>query len=111
MKNITALIRASKAHKRSNVKETWQHDKDTQVPGADVHGDEVVQVEFTPLLHLGGESGAEQSAANFRRGAGQEDGGQLLPEASLTILKQLIRLVHDQPLHTARAMRTEHRET
>lgn len=83
------------------------------IPGSDVNRDKIVQIEFAPLLNLRGESGAEQSAANFGRSAGQEDGGQLLPEASLTILKQLIGLVHHQPLHTAhtRIYNTTHRST
>lgn len=59
-------------------------------PGSDINRDEIVQIEFAPLLNLGGESGTEESTANFGRGAGQEDGGQLFPETSLTILKQLI---------------------
>lgn len=78
------------------------------VPGSDVNGDKVVQIEFAPLFNLRGESGAEQSAAYFGGGAGQEDGGQLLPEASLSVLEQLVGLVHDQPLHTAHTTATGH---
>lgn len=89
-KNIAVLLQYC-------IKETHS----SPVPGSDVNRDEVVQVEFAPLLHLGGESGTEQSAANPGRGAGQEDGGQLIPEASLTVLEQLIGLVHHQPLHAA----------
>lgn len=64
-----------------------------------VDRDQVVQVQTTPLLHISGAGGAEERPAHFRAGTGQENLGQLLPEARFTVLKQLVRLVDNQPLN------------
>lgn len=67
------------------------------MPNVDRH--QVVQVETTPLLHISCAGGTEERPAHFRAGAGQENLGQLVPEARFTILKQLVRLIDNQPLN------------
>lgn len=62
---------------------------------------QVVQVEATPLFNIRGAGGAEEGPAHSGAGAGQEDLSQLLPEARLAVLEQLVGLVHHQPLHPA----------
>lgn len=66
---------------------------------SDVDGHQVVQVETTPLLHIRRAGGAEERPAHAGAGAGQENLGQLLPEARLAVLEQLVGLVDNQPLH------------
>lgn len=70
-------------------------------PVSNIDRDQVVQVQTTPLLHVLRAGGAEESPAHLRPRAGQEHSGQLLPETCLTVFKQLVGLVHHQPLHTA----------
>ena len=64
------------------------------------HGDSdnVVQVGFAPVLDVVGERCAEKSPAGFARAARPVDGGQLVSETSLADLKQLVRLIDNQPL-------------
>ena len=64
------------------------------------HGDSdnVVQVGFAPVFDVVGERRAEESPASFAWTARPVDGSQLVSEASLADLKQLVRLVDNQPL-------------
>lgn len=75
-------------------KKPWKH-----LPCSNRHQHNVVQVEFTPLLHIMGKGSTEQSPPDQVGGAGQEDGSQLVPESWLAIFKQLVWLIHHQPLH------------
>lgn len=76
------------------------------IPGSNVDRHEVVEVKFAPFLYVCGKGCAEENPADFGRRAGQEDGGKLLSETPLPILKELIRLIHHQPLHTTHSKHT-----
>lgn len=76
------------------------HDIKDPIPGSNADTDKVVQVQFAPSLDICCERGAEENPADIGRRARQEDGGKLLSETCLTVLKELIRLIHHQPLHT-----------
>lgn len=69
------------------------------VPVSDVDGDQIIQVETAPLFHILRAGGAEERPAHLCARARLENGRQLLPEALLAVLKELVRLVHHQPLH------------
>lgn len=66
---------------------------------SDVDGYQVVEVQATPLFHLRSAGGAEERPAHLGIRTCQKNGRQLLPEARLTVLKELIGLVDNQPLH------------
>lgn len=68
-------------------------------PVSYVDGHQVVKVEATPLFHVRRAGGAQERPAHPGAGAGQEHLGQLLPETRLAVLKQLVGLIHHQPLH------------
>lgn len=72
------------------------------LPVTNVDRHQVVKVQTTPLLHFCRTGGAEESPAHLWTGTSQKHCGELLPEARLTALKQLIGLIHNQPLHTDR---------
>lgn len=57
---------------------------------SDVDGNQVVEVQAAPLFYVRSARGAEESPADLCTRAGQKNGGQLLPEARLTVFKQLI---------------------
>lgn len=76
------------------------------LPVSNVDRHQVVKVQTTPLLHIWRAGGAEESPAHLWARTGQKNCSELLPETRLTILKQLIRLIHDQPLHTEHQQNT-----
>lgn len=83
--NITAKVRAC---------------TDGLLPVSNIDRNHVVEVEATPLLHIWRACGTEERPAHLWARTGQKHGGQLLPKSRLPVLKQLIRLVDNQPLHT-----------
>ena len=82
-----------------NMRERNQEHHRGTLPLAHVDRDEVVEVEAAPLLHVRRARGAEEGPAHTRTGAGEEQGGQLISEAPLPALEQLVRLIHHKPLH------------
>jgi len=72
-----------------------------RVADADVDADEVLQVAPTPVGHGRGVRGAEHGTPHSGTVTRLVQLGQLLSESLLALLKQLVALVHHQPLHAA----------
>lgn len=70
------------------------------LPCSNRHQNNTVKVEFTPLLYIVRKGCAEQGSSHHVGRARQEDGGQLISEPRLPVFKQLVWLIHHQPLHT-----------
>lgn len=67
---------------------------------SNVYRDQVVEVQAAPLFDFCSACGAEESPAHLCTTTAEKNGGKLLPEAPLPVFKKLIRLVHNEPLHT-----------